>query len=574
VRRKDDVRRWSGLLIAALGVASLLPLHAQEAKAPAPPVQVLPAGGVSVESAALLMSGQEGGDIVLSGVALPIAGEAGTNRVLVRLRLDGPTLLAGQTEDVLRVEISLYGLDAGNGVQASLLETVEVDLSSLRSAVEQGGVDVLGGLSLRPGQYSLRLLARNLDTGRLVVRTLALRVPELADLDPAPPVSPPPAVDPRVTARSSTLGPLDPPPFPDEAGSAAQRAAPARAAAPAPSPLLQTAEGRKLRAAATAAYRRALEKLAQGYEEEALAAVAALEDSLLQREDSPVAVEDLVEIETGVAAGLAAAEPESLVPLLRLHRRLHEDATVRRRRQGSAMARESFLRLAELYRQGGRAEVARRFEATFADTLLRSGVRSRADQLFRRVLAEDPGNEIVLLELAIDAERHGGRAEAIGYLEELLRAQPNHVEARLRRALNLARLGRTAEAQEGYRSVIGDGTEDWHLRIAYQELGRMSMAAGLPGAERTLREGLARLPGDEKLTLLLAASLERSGLAGQAREVLAGFKVEGSDGGGAARHRYNRPPEELIEAALAELDREAAEQLPVLAAALERTAKK
>jgi hypothetical protein len=88
-----------------------------------------------------------------------------------------------------------------------------------------------------------------------------------------------------------------------------------------------------------------------------------------------------------------------------------------------------------------------------------------------------------------------------------------------------------------------------------------------------LREGLARLPGDEKLTLLLAASLERSGLRAEAREVLAGFRPEGDAGGGAARHRYNRPPEELLATVAIELDREAAEHLPALAAALEKTKK-
>ncbi len=532
--------------------------------------------GVSVESAAILMSGQEGGEISLGALALPVRDEPGKTRALLRLRLDGPSLLAGQTGDTLRAEVLLYALDAGNGVQASLLEAIEVDLAAYRAAIERNGLDHLASLPLQPGQYAIRILVRNAETGRLGARTLRLPVPEPADVDPSPPLAPPPAEgDPRVTARSSSLGPLDPPPFPDEAGRPAGGTVPALQADTevAPPPLLATAEGRKLRNAATAAYREAIESLAAGREAEALAAVRSSEDSLLRRPDMAVRVEDLVEIEIDVAAQLAAANPESLVPLMRLHRRLHEDATVRRRLQGSTMAREVFVRLIDLYRQSGQAELARRFEAVFGILLLRSGVQSRANQLFQRVLAEDPGNEMVLLELATSAERRAMHQEATGFLNALLRVQPKHREARLRRAMDLKRLGGTAEAMEVLRELIREDTVDWCLHIAYQELARMLTAGGLPGAEKLLREGLERMPGDEKLTLQLAAALERGGLRGEARDVLARFKLEGDEGGGTARRRYNHPPESLLENLVAELDREAAERMPALAEAVGRTKK-
>ncbi|HEY7214761.1 MAG TPA: tetratricopeptide repeat protein [Thermoanaerobaculia bacterium] len=521
------------------------------------------------------MSGQEGGEISLGALALPVRDEPGKTRVLLRLRLDGPSLLAGQTGDTLRAEVVLYALDAGNGVQASLLESIEVDLPAHRAAIERNGLDHLSSLPLQPGQYAVRILVRNVETGRLGARTLRMPVPEPAEVDPAPPLAPPPAEDPRVTARSSSLGPLDPPPFPDDAARPAGGTAPAPQADTevAPPPLLATAEGRKLRAAARAAYREAVESLAAGREAEALAAVRASEDSLLRRPDMAVRVEDLVEIEMDVAAELAAANPDSLVPLMRLHRRLHEDATVRRRLQGSTMAREVFVRLVDLYRQSGQAELARRFEAVFGILLLRSGVQSRANQLFQRVLAEDPGNEMVLLELATSAERRGMHQEATGHLNALLRAHPKNREARLRRALDLKHLGNTAEAMDILRELIREEPVDWCLHIAYQELARMLTAGGQPGAEKLLREGLERMPGDEKLTLQLAAALERGGLRGEARDVLARFKLEGDDAGGAARRRYNHPPDSLLESLVAELDREATQRMPALVAAVGRTRK-
>ena len=563
------------LFVVGVLATGISPAGAQETPTPAPPIRVLTVQGVSVESAAILMSGQEGGEISLGALALPVKDELGKTRVLLRLRMDGPSLLANQKGQTLRAELVLYALDAGNGVQASLMETVEVDLASLRTSVEQTGLDLLASLPLQPGQYSLRILARNLETGRLGARTMKLPVPQVAELDPSPPIAPPSdGGDPIVTARSSTLGPFDPPPFPDDPVRAAAVRAPVPEVEVKPSPLLTTAEGRKLRQAARDSYVEALELLAAGQEAEALAAVRTLEDSLLQRPDMAVRVDDLAEIEGGVAAELAAVNPESLVPLMRLHRRLHEDATVRRRLQGSAMAREVFLRLIELYRQsGGQAELARRFEAAFGILLGRSGVMSRADQLLRRVLAEDPGNEIILLELATNAERRGMHAEATGFLNALLRAQPKHREARLRRALDLKRLGNEAEAMEGLRGLTREETVDWCLRIAYQELARMLTSRRLPGAEKLLREGLQRLPGDEKLTLLLAAALERGGQRGAARDLLARFQLEGNDAGGTARRRFNHPPENLLDDLIADLDREAAERVPTLDVPLQRTRK-
>src|SRR5262245_38108687 len=117
-----------------------------------PPARVVAVQGVSVESAAILMSGQEGGEISLGALALPIRDELDKTRVLLRLRLDGPALLAGQTADTLRAEVILYALDAGNGVQASLLEAIEVDLAAYRGAIERNGIDHLASLPLQPGE--------------------------------------------------------------------------------------------------------------------------------------------------------------------------------------------------------------------------------------------------------------------------------------------------------------------------------------------------------------------------------------------------------------------------------------
>ncbi|MEA2601038.1 MAG: hypothetical protein QOF89_2030 [Acidobacteriota bacterium] len=596
VALRDDISGIQGVVRATVGSP-----HQDVGAEPAPPraeatpaptagngtgngpsgIRAIPASGLGVESAALLMSGQEGGEIPLGALALPIPGPPGPSqepadrtRLLVRVRVDGKALLAGQTGNVLRLEGDLYALGAGGGVQGSALVRVEIDLPSQRAVIERDGVDLLAGIDLRPGSYSLRMLVRNLDTGKLAVRNLPLTVPDPATLKDAPLPSPPPAADPRPTARMADLGPLDPPPFPDDAPPPPTSVA-AAPAMPPPAPVPETAEGRRLRGLARTAYRQALGLLAVGRETEALAAAAAFEDSLLLRAKQPVTVERLVEIESEAVRELAGANPDSLVPLLRLHQRLYQEATTQRRLQGSTVARDVLLQGVDLLRKAGpgQAEVARRFLSAFGVQILRSGVRRQGEQTLRLALADDPGDEVALLELADDAERRGDHAAAIPSLEALLKAHGENREARLRLAIDLGRTGRAADAEQRLTALVKDETGGWRLSLAYQELTRLRLVANHPeAAELTLREGLGRLPGDEKLTLLLADLLERTGQASAARQTLTGFHPEGKEGSGAARRRYSTPPEEPFATALATLAQDAAARLPALAKALEKTA--
>jgi VWFA-related protein len=596
VAMRDDLGGTQGVIRAEFpSPKGATPRPAGPAAPPAHPpdpplpeaIHSSPSTSLGVESAALLMSGQQGGEIALGALALPIPGEgnaADRARLLVRVRLGGKDLLAGQTEKILRIEGDLYALGAGEGIAASALERIEIDLGSQRAAVERDGVDFLAGLDLRPGAYSLRMLVRNLDTGKLAVRNFSIAVPELASLRnaPLPAPRPPAGGDPRPTARTADLGPLDPPPFPDDAPAVAATAATATPAPlPPPAPPPETAEGRKLRALARTGYREILARLAAGREAEALAAAATFEDSLLQRAN-PLTVEHLEEIEAGAEKELAGADPESLVPVLRLHQRLYQEAAGRQRLQGSTVARDVFLQSVDLLRagKGGGSltyqPLAHRFLAAFGAELMRSGSRHVGEQTLRRALADDPADEIALLELAADAERRGDHAAAAPPLEALLHAHPEHREARLRLAVDLARMPqarRAAEAEPRLTALLADETEPWRLALAYQELARLRLAAKDPvRAEATLREGLKRLPGDEKLTLLLAELQEKSSLTAIAHQTVAGLRPEPGGGGGAARHRYSLPPEEPLASTLAALTREAVSRLPALAAALEKTA--
>ena len=690
------LRCWTAILLTALGIA--LPALAQEAiPQTQPAVRVLRTGGLKVESAALLVSGEQGGSIHVAVLPafIPAAGASRDTkavRVPVVLEIDGATLLKGNTGDLLRIEICLYALSAGEAdsgsIEGSLLETVEADLARAGTAVERSGIQYAGELTLPPGRHSLRVLVRNALTGEVGLRILPLTVPDPAVgallapefSNPAPDAwvaaSPDalldgglPAAQPvlgigqevrcelpvwklrsveglqidgfhiealrpdgghvadlpaRIEARRAvpetpglerltvafTAAGLEPNRYLLRASvpgtdapawsslvvvlagggegkvwaellHAGDRPRAASAGAPEPAP---PAARRLAAGPVREAYRHVLEILAAGDEPAARRALAAFEAPLLTGPHA-ASSEDVATIELGLAAELAAAEPRCLVPVTVLHEALYRDALERHESLLAAHARDVVLALADLAaRQSGDADgrrTAARLLLGLAAHLVPSAPAGLAARTFLQILAYEEDNETAHLFLAAGAEREGRYPEAAMQLERLLKTHPERpetAEARIHLAVNLRRLGRTHDADKLLAGLIqsppatASGTiEPWVLALAYQETGRALLAAGrLDDAERSLHGGLARLPGDEKLLLELAAVRDLRHEPAEARQALAGFKpgrVEGA-GGESARHRYTHPSAAVLDETWNGLVRTAPESYPALAAAL------
>jgi Flp pilus assembly protein TadD len=182
-------------LPALLGVPGLA--GAQEASPPAgvpAEVRVRPTGGLGMEAAALLLSGQQGGTVPVAVAATPIAATGGgTVDVLVVVEVAGAGLVA-QAGPSLRLEVCLYALASpGAAVEAALLETIEVDLATLRSSLATGGIRWVRHLALSPGEHSLRVLVREPTSGEVGLRAVPLAVPGSAPgsaAEPALPLAP------------------------------------------------------------------------------------------------------------------------------------------------------------------------------------------------------------------------------------------------------------------------------------------------------------------------------------------------------------------------------------------------
>jgi Flp pilus assembly protein TadD len=325
-----------------------------------------------------------------------------------------------------------------------------------------------------------------------------------------------------------------------------------------------------------AAYRQALALLASGEREAARVAVTKMETSVLSGE-KPASSEDLLEVELDVAQEVSRGEAEAVVPLLTLHQVIYRDSVRRQSFLLSTHDRELVFRLAALYadRSGtpeGRKKAARFLDGIAAEMIWTAPPSLRA-RLYKQILSFDPEDRTALLCMAVDAERQGRYAEAVGHLEHLERLRPGQPEVLLRLSVNLARIGKVQDARRILSNITGisDRTraEPWHVAVASQELARMLMAAGdLDAAEAAVREGLRRQPDDDKLAIQLGMIRDLRKDPRGAREAVAKVGIKTGGSGGAARNRYNRMPLEELDRAWSELQQAALDLLPSLAAAL------
>lgn len=133
--------------------------------------------GVPARSAALLMSGQQGGAIGVSGLAVPVAASPSGVRLFLVVDVDGSTLLAGAEGEALPVEISVYALTPEGRVGGALTETFTLDVERAAEVLVGGGIKFFGSLDLPAAQYSLRVLVRNVPSGTFGVIEIARAMP-------------------------------------------------------------------------------------------------------------------------------------------------------------------------------------------------------------------------------------------------------------------------------------------------------------------------------------------------------------------------------------------------------------
>lgn len=313
-------------------------------------------------------------------------------------------------------------------------------------------------------------------------------------------------------------------------------------------------------------YRRALEELARRGLEAGVAALVRFEPTAVPSAD-PRGLEALRQRELAEASRLAARSAGALVPLLALHAHAFDRYLDRGDHGFATHSRLLLEQLAHLFVDTRSTATTRRLAGDTLAILPGSGPALRA------ALEVDPGNEIALLELALEAEKSGRFSEALGWLKRLSATGEDLPEGRLRTAVQLRRLGRYREARETLEPLLDEGTDPDLLELAYQELASLALARkDAAAARRSLQQGIARVPESQRLRLRLAFLDERAGDPRAAASLVDSLVDGPFDTGESPRYHYTRGPVERVEAARSALDNAAGGTLPALEAALAGTA--
>ncbi len=350
-------------------------------------------------------------------------------------------------------------------------------------------------------------------------------------------------------------------------------------AAPAPAPQVPIAEapkGRKrnaeLERIARQGYEDALRTLGSGSPLDQVVARLAEVETSIYRQGSSVAADDLRQVELETAERLARSDPEILLPLAVLHAELYRSLRERKEYFLAENARRTSADLTDAYaKKGGSEAVASQALLSLAADLLASGVQGASRELLDRALALDGRNEAVGLFLAASHERDGDYGRTVEVLQQAVQAHPASGEARLRLAVNLDRVGRSAEGQEILRRLIAETGPEWIRTVAWQELVRLHLRQDRPkDALALLRQAVARLPGQPQLAVQLAFLLDRQGSAAEAQAILDRVRPRANrTAAGSPRHLYGQWPVGILEEARRSLTQQSLLRLAALSRALE-----
>lgn len=153
---------------------------------PVGPIEALALGGVGARGAALLLSGQSGGEVDGAVVWTTAGSISGTEEVSITVivEVEGRDLLAGSRELPIPIEVYGYLLDDTGTVIGHLSEGIVVDGRPWAEKIEETGLKFVGELRAPPGMYSFRILIRNRQSYRFFLARRDLDVRSDIGTDP------------------------------------------------------------------------------------------------------------------------------------------------------------------------------------------------------------------------------------------------------------------------------------------------------------------------------------------------------------------------------------------------------
>jgi len=154
-------------------------------------------GSIGAQTAGLLLSGQQGGEVLGSLIwsLNPTGMNDDATEVPFFVELEGQSLLAAHSGPTLHLGVFAYVFSSEGDLAGYLAQGLTLDLRAYGEQLRNSGLKFAGKFELPVGSYILHLLVRNQDTGRLALKLAQIDVPGSDRLDAVllPPVFPEPA---------------------------------------------------------------------------------------------------------------------------------------------------------------------------------------------------------------------------------------------------------------------------------------------------------------------------------------------------------------------------------------------
>ncbi|HEY6323688.1 MAG TPA: VWA domain-containing protein, partial [Thermoanaerobaculia bacterium] len=148
------------------------------------PFKQVPAVERLLAAADQMMSTSASGSIQTAVLAAPFRTAADKAYVPVIVEADGGTLLAGGDGKTMTAELYVNAVDAHGSIRDSFDQRLQLDVEKAGAALRQGGLKFFGHLELPPGDFSVRVMLRNGETGAYGKRSIVVTVPAFGGAAP------------------------------------------------------------------------------------------------------------------------------------------------------------------------------------------------------------------------------------------------------------------------------------------------------------------------------------------------------------------------------------------------------